>query len=147
MSGEVRSTWVSFTITLSAQPMLYHNQHSLVQPYCNFLPSPYFFAQTKFVQRILVRPPLNHHGCSNFILFFFWTIFELCQVLTCFKTWLFINPRLSLQTTQILFFTSFWKIHSSKTRDSRGFFALKMTSCFLDCLKNAYFLSFLYLII
>ena len=37
MSIKVRSTSVSFTITLSAQPISYHNQHSLTQPYCNFL--------------------------------------------------------------------------------------------------------------
>ena len=43
MSGEVRSTWVSFAITLSAQPISYHNQHSLTQPYCNFLPFPLIF--------------------------------------------------------------------------------------------------------
>ena len=43
MSGEVRNTWVSFAITLSAQPISYHNQHSLTQPYCNFLPFPLIF--------------------------------------------------------------------------------------------------------
>ena len=35
--------WLSFTITLSAQPISYHNQHSLTQPYCNFLPFPLIF--------------------------------------------------------------------------------------------------------
>lgn len=43
VSGEVRSISVSFTITLSAQPISYHNQHSLTQPYCNFLPFPLIF--------------------------------------------------------------------------------------------------------
>ena len=43
MSGEVRSTWVSFAITLSAQPISYHNQHSLTQPHCNFLLFPLIF--------------------------------------------------------------------------------------------------------
>ena len=40
VSGEVRSTCVSLTITFSAQPISYHNHHSLTQPYCNFLPFP-----------------------------------------------------------------------------------------------------------
>ena len=54
-SSEVRSTSVSFAITLSAQPISYHNQHSLTQPYCNFSPFPLFFlAQTKFVSLLLL---------------------------------------------------------------------------------------------
>ena len=43
MSGEVRSTWVSFATTSIAQPISNHNQHSLTQPYCNFLPFPLIF--------------------------------------------------------------------------------------------------------
>ena len=41
--GEVRSTSVSFAINLCAQLMSYQNQHSLSQPYWNFLPSSLIF--------------------------------------------------------------------------------------------------------
>ena len=65
MSGEVRSTWVSFAITLSAQPISYHNQHSLTQPYCNFLLFPLIFCSNEIC--IIVAFTFILLTCNNTI--------------------------------------------------------------------------------